>query len=355
MAIQQTFSPFNAFLQGRQARQQEEYGNTRNALAQMELQNAPAEIERRNKLADMQLQSAERALSKDQAATAYAQLQQALDSANPKAFVLQNIPLLAQKLQQGGMDLASMDDQSVAQLLSDQARNLAGQAGIAPTPQMETLQTDGGGILQRDPVTGALKQVVAPQKPDRFYEEQAAADRRAREQREFIAEQNRLNREAAAAKDNRKENDTIEQRHQTWEVYRVGRDALMSALKGTSTGPLAGRFPAVTSEQQTAEGAIAAMAPVLKQLFRSAGEGVFTDRDQELLLDMLPKRTDSPAAAEAKIANIDAIVAAKLGMQPHQANPRQQGAPPQAIEYLRANPQFKGAFFQKYGYLPDGI
>jgi hypothetical protein len=30
-------------------------------------------------------------------------------------------------------------------------------------------------------------------------------------------------------------------------------------------------------------------------------------------------------------------------------------APQQAIEYLRANPQFKAAFKQKYGYLPEGM
>jgi hypothetical protein len=57
-----------------------------------------------------------------------------------------------------------------------------------------------------------------------------------------------------------------------------------------------------------AEGAVAAIAPVLKQLFRVAGEGVFTDRDQQLLLDMVPKRTDFPQAREAKLANIDKIV-----------------------------------------------
>ena len=56
------------------------------------------------------------------------------------------------------------------------------------------------------------------------------------------------------------------------------------------------------------------MAPVLKQLFRSAGEGTFTDRDQELLLDMVPKRTDRAEAIAEKMANIDRIVSAKLGM-----------------------------------------
>jgi len=45
-----------------------------------------------------------------------------------------------------------------------------------------------------------------------------------------------------------------------------------------------------------------------------AGEGVFTDRDQALLLDMVPKRSDRPEARFAKIRNIDAIINAKLGI-----------------------------------------
>lgn len=99
----------------------------------------------------------------------------------------------------------------------------------------------------------------------------------------------------------------------TLEVWQIARDSLMEALSNTETGPIAGRIPAVTAAQQTAEGAIAAVAPVLKQLFRSAGEGIFTDRDQELLLDMVPKRTDEPEARQSKIEMIDAIVNAKLG------------------------------------------
>lgn len=95
-------------------------------------------------------------------------------------------------------------------------------------------------------------------------------------------------------------------------VWNVARDGLVRALGGTETGPIAGRLPAVTAGQQIAEGAVAAVAPVLKQLFRSAGEGVFTDRDQQLLLDMIPTRTDVPEAAQAKIAMIDAIISAKL-------------------------------------------
>lgn len=112
----------------------------------------------------------------------------------------------------------------------------------------------------------------------------------------------------------------------TLAMYVAARDGLLSGLEGSETGPVFGRIPAVTTGQQVAEGGVAAMAPVLKQLFRVAGEGVFTDRDQALLIDMVPKRTDSPEARAEKMANIDSIVSAKLGAPvPERASKRSSG------------------------------
>jgi len=99
-----------------------------------------------------------------------------------------------------------------------------------------------------------------------------------------------------------------------FDTYVVGMDRLTKAMSGTVTGPVAGRMPAVTAGQQIAEGSLASMAPILKQLFRASGEGIFTDKDQELLMNMLPTRTDQPEAVQSKIDNINAIVASKLGM-----------------------------------------
>jgi hypothetical protein len=101
-----------------------------------------------------------------------------------------------------------------------------------------------------------------------------------------------------------------------WNVYQTGMAGVKSGMEGSVTGPIAGRIPAYTAAQQSAEGAVSAMAPVLKQLFRSAGEGVFTDKDQQLLLDMMPTRKDHAEAREFKLNNIDNIVRAKLGLPP---------------------------------------
>lgn len=113
----------------------------------------------------------------------------------------------------------------------------------------------------------------------------------------------------------------------TLNMYVAARDGLLTGLEGATTGPALGRIPAFTSGQQIAEGGVSAMAPVLKQLFRVAGEGTFTDKDQELLLGMVPTRADKPAARAAKMANIDRIVSAKLGMPvPARPTPTAPGA-----------------------------
>lgn len=96
-------------------------------------------------------------------------------------------------------------------------------------------------------------------------------------------------------------------------MWAEARAGLESALGKTETGYFAGRLPTITAAQQTAEGAVAATAPILKQIFRTSGEGTFTDKDQELLLRMVPTRTDEPEARADKIANIDRIIRAKLG------------------------------------------
>lgn len=104
------------------------------------------------------------------------------------------------------------------------------------------------------------------------------------------------------------------------EVYNAGISGLNQSLENAYTGPIAGMLPALAENDRIADGAVAMMAPVLKQMFRSAGEGVFTDKDQELLLGMIPDRRDKPDVRKAKLSMLDTLVRAKLGasIQPEQ-------------------------------------
>ncbi len=98
-------------------------------------------------------------------------------------------------------------------------------------------------------------------------------------------------------------------------IYETGIGQLAEALHDTTTGPFLGYLPAMSDNQQIADGAFAAMAPILKQMFRSAGEGTFTDADQKALFAMIPDRNISAGARVSILKNIDMIVRAKLAAQ----------------------------------------
>lgn len=102
-----------------------------------------------------------------------------------------------------------------------------------------------------------------------------------------------------------------------YQTYKTAIGQLEQSASQTTTNPVVGLLPAVTANAQIMEGAVSMMAPVLKEMFRQAGEGTFTDKDQELLLKMVPTRNEHPEAIKAKLGMIDNLVRAKL----------QQGAP----------------------------
>ena len=97
-----------------------------------------------------------------------------------------------------------------------------------------------------------------------------------------------------------------------WKVYEMGLTNLSDSLGKTVTGPGIGLLPAITSDQQSADGAVALMAPLLKQIFRTSGEGTFTDQDQKMLMAMVPTRNDAPEARKSKLGAIDSVIRAKL-------------------------------------------
>lgn len=118
-------SPFNAFLEGRQARQQQDQAQQKNALLQMQVQNAPYEQQRQNRLLDLQTQGAEQdiqyknaqmsGLADQKRLGAIKQLgslaQQAIASPNPRGFVQQAVsnPAYAQLFKEAGMDTSKLD------------------------------------------------------------------------------------------------------------------------------------------------------------------------------------------------------------------------------------------------------
>lgn len=188
---------------------------------------------------------------------------------------------------------------------------------LPPEVRAAIAQHESNGTPLPDELNVVGRAQGAPLRPYRDPAEaqrQAASDARAEAQLGLSMRADER-AQAAAERDAAKANREASSRNNVLDQWMAAREGLESGLAGSETGPLVGRLPAFTTEQQIAEGAVSATAPILKQIFRSAGEGTFTDKDQELLLRMVPTRTDTPEARSAKIANIDRIIRAKVGVQ----------------------------------------
>lgn len=145
----------------------------------------------------------------------------------------------------------------------------------------------------------------------------AAADRAARygpPAASRKADEARAVKEAQLGVDRTEEQRKVGIKFDAYQKAIEGLKSALGAISDAQRGAIQGRFFAMAPASQAADGAVAAMAPVLKDLFRTAGEGTFTDQDQKLLLDMVPTRADEPTARDWKLANIDRIVRAKLNM-----------------------------------------
>lgn len=254
--------------------------------------------------------------------------------------------------QVGSPSARSNTQQAAPQPGTYQTPNGIVRVGDLTPDQWAAAQADINGGGTTDSVTLPQRDVSPAQfgaRPNpglavgRSPEEQAGLTTAAQEQAklQYLAQQEAIKKQAEvdAARQKSEQETSAErtktrmEKEATLRVYEAAVQGLEQGLGDTATGPIVGRLPAMTAQQQIAEGGVAAMAPILKQLFRTAGEGTFTDKDQELLLAMVPTRQDLPASRDSKLANIDRIVRAKL------ASPS-GGAAPQTTPTRRArNPQ----------------
>lgn len=316
-----------------------------NALLDLQTQNQEANLSRQNALLDLQTQAAGREAEKhsfQMDAAKGAQLYRAMESLEkvpPESRVTQ-IEFMKEGLRKYGFDDDDWDilatDEGLAQgkAILSQYKPIASDAGtrefnsltqglddqdverarrikLGLDPRASTSAEER--IAGNSELTGAVAESQAT-----IAEAEASAKERGKlsEQLELKPQVESAVTEAVESIKNTVDDTAAEKSNaRSLAVYDEAMAGLVSALGNTKTGPGMG-WISLTSEQQVADGAVAAMAPVLKQLFRGAGEGTFTDRDQEMLLNMVPTRKDHPEAIKAKIENIDGIVRAKLGEQP---------------------------------------
>lgn len=380
-------------MQGAAARQQQDYAQSRNALAQMEVENAPREMQARNRLLDTQVQGAEQSLGAEKAKFAYAQLKQALDSGNPRQFVLQNIPDLAGKLREKNIDLASMDDQQAAQLVDGLARKYAGEAGIAPAGPAAPLSPQGkigadvrGGYLTPEQAESALNPGMSDYQRQRLELERQKLNKppggafRPMTPQEVQAAGLPAGTSAQLGPDGKidvlskrdntgvlsqKDQTTAKLKLTTVSLARKQLNAIKEAFEtgrgGTGPnafGPGQGMLP--TQAGKLFDSRVDQMRSTLTALTRVPGVGAMSDYETKLDQSKFPKRGDYESVTGDKLKQLDDMLAliengytGLLGGGTAETGAQQQ-APAAAIEFLKANPQFRGAFKQKYGYLPDG-
>jgi len=357
-----TFDPVGAFQSARQGAL-----NIQASEQGIERERAAAPI--RNQLADLKLEQARVGAQRQETQFGQQQALQKNKLLNQTLTALRGIPLeqrdqafaaISPQLQQFGIDISSFEpgeftdidlDQGIAQtqaLLGQQTRpQTAGQqefnalVAIAQDPNATLLERNSAnralGNLAKVSSSAAERIAVDPNLASSIASSQASiegAKAGSKETSKLLAKlklEPQVKAAVATALSDVKvladEAIKTKSNNDAFSVYEVGMGAVADALGDTSTGFFAGRIPSITANQQIADGAIAAIAPVLKQLFRSAGEGIFTDKDQELLLAMIPTRKTTPAAIASILANVDAIVKAKLGITADQQQATQQQTP----------------------------
>lgn len=379
-------SPFNAFLEGRQARQQQEQTQQKNALLQMQVQNAPYEQQRQNRLLDLQTQGAEQdiqyknaqmsGLADQKKLGAIKQLgslaQQAIASPNPRGFVQQAVanPAYAQLFKEAGMDTAKLDLNSPS---FDQDIQTWASFGEQPTANdrfnASEKAKDRALTVQQNQLNRENQFNIAKDKAPAGYRSNpdgtlapisgGPAD---------PATKNQLLKPiptpiAQAIIANRQE---ISKLDRALAGLKENPDAF--GLKNYTPDMILQRLPG--KGQSGGVDARAKVADIGSLIIHDRSGAAVTVSEYPRLRPFVPQAADSPATVKTKLDNLrltmqsmqdelEGSFTPETGYRPISQTPGRGasgswagGAPASALEYLKANPQFKGAFRQKYGYLP---
>lgn len=134
------------------------------------------------------------------------------------------------------------------------------------------------------------------------------------------------------------------------------------ALKGTFSSGLGGNYiPSEAGKQ--ADAAVNSMRDTLTAITRVPGIGAMSDYETRLQQAKFPDRGQYESVSEQQIQSVqDTLDLLETGYRdllsgggnavPAASESAPAEAPAAAVEYLRAHPETKAAFFKKYGYLP---
>jgi hypothetical protein len=369
--------PVGSFIAGRRARQEEDYGETRNALARMEAEQAPIDYANRNRMADMQAQrftaeEAQQKLTQGKAAAEYiARHPQA------KAFAAGQFPEFVKLAQQAtGKPWDALTDQEVQAFAGDFAQQAAAKLGMSPEKAAAYTLKPGETRYAGDnkPIVTAPAKAdgdagftlspgqtrfgpdgkpianVAPTPPQadpkvQFAQADKLRDEFNNQSKEFVGVANSYQRILDSAADPSPAGDlslifNYMKVLDPGSTVREGEFA-QAANAGSVPTQIIAQYNKVLNGER--------LAPEQRKDFVNRAERLY--KGQETRWTKNIKGRYEKLARDLKVD--PSYVVGELGV-PDQAPPQQQ-APPEAINYLRQNPQLKEAFKAKYGYVPDGI
>lgn len=132
----------------------------------------------------------------------------------------------------------------------------------------------------------------------------------------------------------------------------VGVKSLTSYLPGSDAQTVKAKIETLKSQS------------FLNEVEKMKGLGALTEAEGQRLVSAIGS-LDRDMPEKAFIAELNKIkgymtsrkeaAAKKYGIQQPAQQAQSGSAPQAAVDYLRSNPQFKAAFKQKYGYLPEGM
>lgn len=186
---------------------------------------------------------------------------------------------------------------------------------IASAPKAEEGFSLGPGQARFDASGRQVASVAAPPPP----QQQPPGFSLSPGQTRYDAQGNPI--ASAPAVPNPKTDGAAAQNQRTFDAYSSSMQSLSDALGRMNTGPFVGYTTGNAPEAQVAQSARVAAGQALKNIFREAGEGAFTNADQEQLLSMLPDRYTDENAIPQIFANIDSQIRQKLGMPPGEGPP----------------------------------
>lgn len=331
-----------AYIGGRRARQDEDYRGTRNALAEMEAQQAPIDYANRNRLADMQAQRFTAEQAREKLTQGLAAAQHIAQHPQAKAFAAGQFPEFVRMAEaRTGKAWDALSDQEVQAFAGDVASQAAAKLGMSPAAPAAPLSSQGkigadvrSGYLTPEQGATALNPGMTPYQKERLDIERQKLNQKpagaqfvpltpaeiqaaglpagTSAQRDTqTGKIDVLSKRDTSATLSQKDAVTAKNKLTTVRVARKQLDDIkksFAAIQNTlSAGPL-GQGKAPTEAGKKFDAAVGRMRSTLTALTRVPGVGAMSDYETKLDQQKFPDRSNYESVTADQIQGVDDLI-----------------------------------------------